>query len=327
MDCRRKSPRNPSMQTVMNKIDSSFDKRDFLFCDMSTCIRKQIQLDKVAQYSTTDMRTADKISEFIANLNGLEKDRIAITDGTACVGGNTSSFCKKFKHVQAIELNKTRYNMLRNNLKILKHENVICYHGDYLEYLPNLQQDVVFLDPPWGGPTYKDQVEVELFIGRVPLHEVCEQLKLRTKYIVIKAPQNFNCRKFQEKVSGSCQVYYEFRKMFVAATAIALVIDYYNDYEIDNACAYANRCAYDVALKTATHAILHGYDPVDAACHAAVAAYLDACINFKMATAAHDSNAAPEYLNFIDNYDYYDDDGDENLFDAAAVAPIDQDDF
>ncbi|CAF4046986.1 unnamed protein product [Adineta steineri] len=210
MDCKRKSPRNSSLQTVMNKTDSSFDKRDFLFSDIPICIRKQIQLDKVAQYSTTDMRTADKISEFIANLNGLEKDRTVITDGTACVGGNTSSFCKKFKHVQAIELNETRYNMLKNNLKILKYENVICYHGDYLEYLPKLQQDVVFLDPPWGGPNYKDQVEVELFIGRVPLHEVCEQLKLRTKYIVIKAPQNFNCRKFQEKVSGSCQVYYEF---------------------------------------------------------------------------------------------------------------------
>ncbi|CAF1070372.1 unnamed protein product [Adineta steineri] len=213
MDCKRKSPRKSSLQTVMNKTDSSFDKRDFLFSDIPICIRKQIQLDKVAQYSTTDMRTADKISEFIANLNGLEKDRTVITDGTACVGGNTSSFCKNFKHVQAIELSQIRYNMLRNNLKILKHENVICCHGDYLQYLPNLQQDVVFLDPPWGGPTYKDQVEIELFIGRVPLHEVCEQLKLRTKYIVIKAPQNFNCRKFQEKISGSCQVYYEFRKM------------------------------------------------------------------------------------------------------------------
>ncbi|CAF3973534.1 unnamed protein product, partial [Rotaria sp. Silwood1] len=59
--------------------------------------------------------------------------------------------------------------MLKHNLTILGCTNVSCHHKNYLDLLNSLNQDIVFLHPPWGGPSYKDNDEVELFLGDVPL--------------------------------------------------------------------------------------------------------------------------------------------------------------
>jgi 16S rRNA G966 N2-methylase RsmD len=235
------SPKNLSPQSLIDKNNLVFDKRDFLFRDVPKKIREQIQLDEVAKYSVTDMRTADEISNFIAKLDGLNANNIVITDGTACAGGNTISFCKKFKKVQTVELDRNRYDMLMHNLKILGCTNATCYHKNYLELVSSLTQDIVFLDPPWGGPSYKKKDEVELFLGDVPLAEVCEQLKSKTKYVIIKAPTNLNYEKFKAKINGNLQVLHQFRKMLL------IVVDYYhhpkviqrdqvtNDYSKDHA--------------------------------------------------------------------------------------------
>jgi hypothetical protein len=220
------SPQTLSPQRRNDKKNLVFDKRDFLLPDIRKEIREQIQLDEVAKYSMTDTRTADGISDFIAKLPGLNQDNIVITDGTACVGGNTISFCKKFKKVQAVEVDPIRYDMLMHNLKLLGYTNAKCYHENYLELLRNLTQDIVFLDPPWGGPSYKDKKEVELFLGNTPLDELCENLKGRTKYIIIKAPTNLNYEKFKAKISGNLQVFLNFRKMLL------IVVDYYHPPEV-----------------------------------------------------------------------------------------------
>lgn len=224
--------RSISLKSANNRKDLLFDKRDFFFPDLPKRIREQMQLDAVAHYSVTDTRTADKISDFIAKFDGLKKDRIVITDGTACIGGNTISFCKYFKRVQAIELDETRYTMLKHNLKTLGCENAQCYHGNYLEYLDRLTQDIVFLDPPWGGPSYREKNEVELFVGDISLDEICEKLKLKTKYIVIKAPTNMNSQKLREKFGDKVEIHYGFRKMLL------IVVDFhrlrkYQSSEVD----------------------------------------------------------------------------------------------
>ena len=220
------SPEALSRLVLNDKTNLVFDKRDFLFRGVPKTIREQIQLDEVANYSVTDIRTADEISNFIAKFDGLNGDNIVITDGTACAGGNTISFCKKFKKVQAVELDRIRYSMLLHNLRILGCTNATCYHANYLEFIHRLTQDIVFLDPPWGGPSYKEKDEVDLFIGDVPLSEVCERLESRTKYVVIKAPTNLNYEKFKAKISRNLQVFHEFRKMKL------IVVDYYHRKKI-----------------------------------------------------------------------------------------------
>jgi adenine-specific DNA methylase len=48
--------------------------------------------------------------------------------------------------------------MLRQNLKTVGAANVECYNDDFTTNFHRLKQDVIFLDPPWGGPEYRNLV-------------------------------------------------------------------------------------------------------------------------------------------------------------------------
>ena len=65
-------------------------------------------------YSITHPKDADLISMTIIEIMGTNKCHII--DMTAACGGNMISFSKYFIDVTGIELNKTRFNMLKSNL-------------------------------------------------------------------------------------------------------------------------------------------------------------------------------------------------------------------
>lgn len=165
------------------------DKRDFLFRFIPHEKRKHIKFDDEAFYSVTDQYTADKISKEIKH---HFPDIKTITDGTACIGGNTYSFSKYFERVNGIELDKTKYTYLQENMQLLGASNVACYWGDCIELIPSLVQDMVFLDPPWGGPEYKVKSKVHLTLSDIPLLDVCEKLKFCCRYLAVKVPLNFD---------------------------------------------------------------------------------------------------------------------------------------
>ena len=74
------------------------------------------------------------------------------------------SFAQHFQKVNAVELDKQRYGLLQHNIKALGYENkVTTYNGDFLGLMPNIKQDVVFLDPPWvSQPVVVDDVCMNL---------------------------------------------------------------------------------------------------------------------------------------------------------------------
>ncbi|TDH70648.1 hypothetical protein CCR75_007163 [Bremia lactucae] len=213
------------------------DKRDFFFRNLAYELRNQLQVDKVAEFSVTDFEMATKISHVVLNLfvpfqggivaesgdtahedsNMINSERakhpLIVTDGTACVGGNVLSFCDFFAHVNAIENDFSRVQMLQHNLQVLQKTNVKCIHANYLDVMLQLKQDVVFLDPPWGGPEYKDLERVDLFLGGQPLHEICSRLQGSTKCIVLKVPSNFDEVKFSQNVPGKVVIRRDLKKM------------------------------------------------------------------------------------------------------------------
>lgn len=192
------------------------DKKDFLFKFVEPRIRAKIKMDEEALFSVTDQYTADKISTEICKRIGraTEQDTLgdaptvrqplSIIDATACVGGNTMSFAKHFQTVHAVEIDSTRHYYLKYNMTLLGLGNVITYHADILQLLDTLPTaDVVFLDPPWGGPKYKSQERVELFLSGMPLSEVCERIAHsgKARYIVLKVPVNFDLKAFHERAA------------------------------------------------------------------------------------------------------------------------------
>ena len=186
------------------------DKRDFLFKFLPKTIRNQIKLDDEALYSVTDQQTADKIT---SELLKFVPATSIVTDGTACIGGNTFSLTRSYNFVNAVELDPVKYKYLKHNMTLLGVDNIACYKGDIIDYVSNLEQTLLFLDPPWGGPDYKSKDSVELSLSGFPLEEICKRFAPYTTYIAIKTPTNFNIERFVDKTNGYMTLVYTNTKL------------------------------------------------------------------------------------------------------------------
>lgn len=154
---------------------------------------KDLKISDVGLYSISDYKSADKITDLIINEYGKD---IVITDATANVGGNTISFAKKFKTVNAIEIENVHCDIITHNIKAYKLSNINVICEDYLKAYKNLKQDVIFIDAPWGGVDYKKKELVDLYLGYKSIGEVINLIKSTAKLIVLKVPKNFNFVKF-----------------------------------------------------------------------------------------------------------------------------------
>ena len=74
----------------------------------------------------------------------------------------------------------------------VKNNKVECRNGDAIIECTKQFQDVIFIDPPWGGPEYKTLTRVKLYLSGLPLHAVCQKIYQCTHYIVLKVPVNFD---------------------------------------------------------------------------------------------------------------------------------------
>lgn len=113
-----------------------------------------------------------------------------ITDATAGIGGNTLYFCKHFKSVNVIEVNNDLENTLKYNL--INYNNKLMYFVSYNVIKFLLKQDIIFIDPPWGGSDYKTKKKVNLYLDNVNVLDIIEQMYNYTKIICLKVPNNFN---------------------------------------------------------------------------------------------------------------------------------------
>ena len=195
-------------------------KVDFLFPTVKKSQRAKLLLDDVALYSVTDQRTADAISR---RLMRFVPSSATVTNATACVGGNTWSFAKHFAKVVAIEKDPTRFKYLVHNMEVLGARNVESHNDDALHKLfdsgekmqrkPSL--DMVFFDPPWGGPEYKNKEKISLSLSDVPLSQVLNKLSPVAKFIALKVPVNFDSDKLVRDCTDSLSLVLldKFKKM------------------------------------------------------------------------------------------------------------------
>lgn len=164
-----------------------------------------IQTDEEGLFSVS----SKNVSKFICNiikkyLRTTDYKDITITDATAGIGGNTISFMSNYGKVNAVEINKTRFNYLKNNVNLYftpNNLNVEFINHDYLQIYKNLEQDIIFFDPPWGGKDYKSNDNINLFLSNKNIISICNDLKDYTNLIVIKVPKNFNIKKFISDVN------------------------------------------------------------------------------------------------------------------------------
>jgi len=232
----RPAPR-PTTAPSANKMP--FDKKQRLFrggfARLAYNEIEQLQVDDVALFSITPAPDADIMSRLIAGLDDVDPQKLGrlpvITDGCACVGGNVISFaCSgRFSRVNAVEFDQARARMLQHNVSVIAGREegsppaaTSVKSGSYLDLMRELHQDIVFLDPPWGGPEYKDVEKVPLYLGNQHLAEIVADLSSSasvngTRYVVFKAPKNFDIddmrRRLSQKTNHRVQLLRGFKKM------------------------------------------------------------------------------------------------------------------
>lgn len=112
-----------------------------------------------------------------------------VTDATACIGGNSIFFRRDFKYVNSVEKDRDVFNTLRKNTNFPNCKHFNC---SYLHIMYGLRQDLIFLDPPWGGTDYKRTNSIDLYLDNVNVITIINNLYHYTRYIAMKIPNNYN---------------------------------------------------------------------------------------------------------------------------------------
>jgi len=185
-----------------------------LFPDVEPDVRSRLILDDVAIYSATDQRISDTMS---LTLLKFVPPCCTVVNATSSAAGNTFSFARHFANVVAVEKNRERFRHLCHNAKVLNAGNVCCVHSDAVhvllphrapprqerddddphgrcQFLPPFPLDLVFIDPPWGGPRYRRNAHISLFLSHVPLAQIVKEMAHYAvcRYVALKLPNNFD---------------------------------------------------------------------------------------------------------------------------------------
>jgi tRNA/tmRNA/rRNA uracil-C5-methylase (TrmA/RlmC/RlmD family) len=159
--------------------------------------RNNLHIDYECVSYITLPRDSEKIVKLISEKmeKYKKKEDITIVDSTACVGGDTISFCHNFGIVIPIEIDSNRYKDLLHNINLYNIQNAFPINGNCLEKIPEIEIniDVIFIDPPWGGSDYKLQDKLDIKMDDKDLDQIITSLFIKNvKLVVLKLPKNYN---------------------------------------------------------------------------------------------------------------------------------------
>lgn len=181
------------MSDTKNKVERvsyTFLKESF----PETSNTSKLQITTEGKYSVTGRKGALFIANKISNL--MKTDDLTITDCTANNGSDSTTFATIFKKVNAIELDKTNFSALSNNVSVLGLTNISLYNANTLDILEKLTQDVLYLDAPWGGKNYVDEKNKRLYIGDLEISQFFLKYRNSAKLHVYKVPKNYDFNYF-----------------------------------------------------------------------------------------------------------------------------------
>lgn len=186
-----------------------FNENDFRYSNDL----KKIKLDSTSIYSITPYKYSLLMINII--MKHVKTKDITITDACSCIGADTITFCKNFKRVNAIELCSDRFCFLKDNLNLLNFNNYKLYNNDCMKIIKNIDQDIIYFDPPWGGRNYKNKKHIDLFISGISISKICNLVKKYTSYICLKVPNNFLFKKFKNDINFEKFFNYDLEKFHI----------------------------------------------------------------------------------------------------------------
>ena len=200
---------------------------DALFPNLPYAVRSQLRLDSVAAYSVAHQAVADLSRELLVRVSGCyfgdhvgapksgaaEAGMVdlAVTDATACAGGLVLSLMLRFRVLNAVEVDADRVEDLRHNVQLVLDAGgaagagVTTHFSDYNAVACTLRQDILVIDPPWGGAAYSalPQPLADLKLGDQWLSQVtAHALSYHAPIVLLRLPSKFDCKAFADAVSA-----------------------------------------------------------------------------------------------------------------------------
>jgi 16S rRNA G966 N2-methylase RsmD len=226
----------------------------------------KLKIDDESLTYITIREIADLTSKIICHhliKYNLNPQKVKIIDYTAGVGGNVLSFSKFFNKVYAVEIHKKRYEYLKNNVDVYECKNVLCVNDSSInfneKFLVEINPNVVFIDPPWGGNTYKETESLKLNLGGVGIEnlvidifsklyentiknekmtteinnkKIYRQNIFHNKFVVLKLPKNYDIEYFYETIKKNniqnhtiCSYLYILNKMLIIVCEFFCIAD------------------------------------------------------------------------------------------------------
>ena len=153
----------------------------------------KMQMTEEAVYSVTRRKEGDDLEKYMrSKIPDIEKK--SVVDTTANVGSDTLRFSQMFKSVDSFEINPENAAALKNNVAVFGAKNVNVFVADSTKEF-DWETDVLYADPPWGGPDYYKKKNLDLMMGSVRMDSwLKERIESDEppKYIILKVPQNYN---------------------------------------------------------------------------------------------------------------------------------------
>lgn len=176
-----------------------------------------LMMTEQALYSASTVEqsklTTNLIGKFVRHKN------IRIYEFGSSAGANTMEFAKKYK-VTSFEKNITVISCLVNNLNIEGlSRKVTIVPGDCVKKYSNVfnqkdkdEKNVLFFDPPWGGPEYNTEKGIVLGYtyeeGKsksfIPCDTILKDISKNNniKLAIVKIPKNTDLSKYDKKKLG-----------------------------------------------------------------------------------------------------------------------------
>jgi len=139
---------------------------------------------------------------------------------------DTIAFSKYFGSVISIELNPQRYEFLKNNVSAYGYKNVSTINGNSIDIIPKITDiDVIYIDPPWGGKSYKEATNLRLSLGDKSIESLIKiffdpvHMLSTPTFIVLKLPKNYDLKYLFEYLNAPKNEYnifmYELKKIII----------------------------------------------------------------------------------------------------------------
>uniref|UniRef100_A0ACD6A446 Uncharacterized protein n=1 Tax=Avena sativa TaxID=4498 RepID=A0ACD6A446_AVESA len=148
-----------------------------------------------------------------------------VVDAFSGVGGNSIQFALRGCYVVVVEIDPRKVELARHNARIYGVEDKIEFVvGDFFHLAPYLKADLVFLSPPWGGPSYSQtQVYTLDLLQPKDGYTLFQAAKKISPNIIMFLPRHVDITQLEElSWSSSPPLHFETEENYVQDRSIAI---------------------------------------------------------------------------------------------------------